>query len=80
MKVVWNTCDKVFAGEIKSAYENYLKSSLENFQKSLPFRKIYVKYLEKNGISVYFIDILLSFHYQFPVKSKKACDTHSIHL
>ena len=52
MKVVWNTCDKVFAGEINSAYENYLKSSLENFQKSLPFREIYVKYLEKNGISV----------------------------
>ena len=52
MKVVWNTSDKVLAGEIKSAYENYLKNSLENFQESLPFREIYVKYLEKNSISV----------------------------
>ena len=47
MKVVWNTCDKELGGEMKSAYENYLQSSLENFQKSLLFRKIYVKYLEK---------------------------------
>ena len=41
--------------------ENYFKSSLENFQKSLPFRKNvystyfillveYVKYLDKNSI------------------------------
>ena len=47
MKVVWNTCDKELGGEMKSAYENYLQSSLENFQKSLLFRKMYVKYLEK---------------------------------
>ena len=41
--------------------ENYFKSSLENFQKSLPFRKKvystyfillveYVKYLDKNSV------------------------------
>ena len=36
----------------KSAYENYLKSSLEIFQKSLPFREIYVKNLEKNSVQV----------------------------
>ena len=36
----------------KSAYENYLKSSLEIFQKSLPFREIYVKKLEKNSVQV----------------------------
>ena len=35
---------------MKSVNENYFKSSLENFQKLLPFRKIYVKYLEKNSI------------------------------
>ena len=28
MKVVWNTCDKELSGEMKSAYENYSKSSL----------------------------------------------------
>ena len=37
---------------MKSVNENYFKSSLENFQKSLPFREIYVKYLEKNNIQV----------------------------
>ena len=47
MKVVLNTCDKELGGEMKSGYENYLQSSLEIFQKSLLFRKIYVKYLEK---------------------------------
>ena len=31
---------------------NYFKSSLENFQKSLPVRETYVKYLEKNSIVV----------------------------
>ena len=36
--------------KMKSAYENYLKSSIEHLQKSLPFRVIYVKYLEKNNI------------------------------
>ena len=28
MKVFWNTCDKELGGELKSAYENYSKSSL----------------------------------------------------
>ena len=51
MKVVWNTCDKEL-GEMKSAYENYFKSSPESLQKSLPFRVIYVKYLEKNSMYV----------------------------
>ena len=36
--------------KMKSAYENYLKSSLENLQKSLPSRAIYVKYLDKNNM------------------------------
>ena len=43
-------CYKELDGEMKSANENYPKSSLENVQKSLPFRKIYIKYLEKNSI------------------------------
>ena len=43
MKVVWNTCDKELGGEMKSACENCFKSSLENLQKLLPFRVIYVK-------------------------------------
>ena len=51
MRVVWNTCDKELGGEIKAAYENYSKNSLQNLQKSLPFIDIYVKYLEKNSIS-----------------------------
>ena len=34
---------------MKSVNENYCKSSLENFQKSLPFREIYAKNLEKNS-------------------------------
>ena len=50
MKVIWNTCDKEPGSEIKSAYENYSKSSFWNFQNSLPFRETYVKYLEKNSI------------------------------
>ena len=35
---------------MKFAYENYLESTLENLQNSLPLREIYVKYLEKNSI------------------------------
>ena len=51
---MWNTCDcdKEFGGEVKCVNENYLKSFLENFQKSLSFREIYVEYLEKNSIQV----------------------------
>ena len=37
MKVVRNTCDKELGGEMKSAYENYFKNSLENLQKFTPF-------------------------------------------
>ena len=48
MKIVWNICDKELGGEIKSVNENYFKSSLEYFRKSLSFREIYGKYLEKN--------------------------------
>ena len=58
---------------MKSAYENYFKSSIENLQKSHPFKEIYVKYLKKNNIYIYiyiyiylyvsFIAALLSFHY-----------------
>ena len=40
---------------MKSVNENYFKSSFETFQKSLPFREIYLKYIEKNNIQVYFI-------------------------
>ena len=50
MKVVRNTWDKELDGEMKSANENYFKSLLENFQKSLLFKEIYAKYLEKNSI------------------------------
>ena len=35
----------VKSGEIKSVDGNYCKWSLKNFQKSLSFREIYVKYL-----------------------------------
>ena len=50
MKVLWNTCDKELGGEMKSACENYFKTSLEILQKPLPFREIYVIYLEKKYI------------------------------
>ena len=50
MKIILDTCDKELGDEMKSVNENYLKSSLEKFQNSLPFREIYVKYLEKNSI------------------------------
>ena len=36
MKAVWNTCDKELGDKMKFVNENYFKSSLENFQKSLP--------------------------------------------
>ena len=52
MKVVQNTCDKELGGKMKFVNDNYFKSSLENFQKSLPFREIYVKYLENNSIVI----------------------------
>ena len=52
LKVVWNTCDRELGCEIKSVNENYSKSWLEKFQKSLPFREIYVKLLEKNSIVI----------------------------
>ena len=50
MNFLKNTRDNSLGGEMKSAYENYFKSSLENLQKSLPFREIYVRYLGKNSI------------------------------
>ena len=52
MKIVRNTCDKELGGEMKSVNENYFKNSLENFQKSLPFREMYIEYLEKNSVQV----------------------------
>ena len=52
MKFVQNTCDKELGGKMKFVNDNYFKSSLENFQKSLAFREIYVKYLENNSIVI----------------------------
>ena len=53
MKVVWITCDKELGGEMKFVKENYLnKISLVNFRKLLPFREVYVTYLEKNSIAI----------------------------
>ena len=37
---------------MKCVNEKYFKGSFENFQKSIPFREIYVKHLEKNGIVI----------------------------
>ena len=55
IKVVRNTCYKELGSEIKSDNEKYLnESSLVNFQKSIPFRKTYVKYLEKKQYSYRF--------------------------
>ena len=52
MKVVWNTCNEELGSDMKPAIENYFKSSLENFQNSLPFREIYQKYVEKNDVVI----------------------------
>ena len=46
-----------------------LQSSLEHFQKPLPFREIYVKYLGKNSIQVYFIAIWIGFPTFCKIKS-----------
>ena len=62
MKVFCNTCGKELSGEMNSAYENYFKRSLENFQKSLP-REICVNCLEKNSVQVWFMAMLRTFHY-----------------
>ena len=43
-----NTCYKEPDGEMNSVNENYFKSSLEKSHKSLSFREIYVKNVEKN--------------------------------
>ena len=51
-KVVWNIFGKELGTKMNSDNENYFKSSLENIQKSLLFKKIYVKYLEKNSKQV----------------------------
>ena len=72
-EVAWNACDKELGGEKKFVFQTWL----EIFQKSLPFSEIYVKHLEKNSIQVWLIAGLLSFLYQFPVKSN-ICHTHSI--
>ena len=75
MKVALNTCDKEFGSEMKSVKENcFNKSSLVNFQNSLPLRKMYVKYSEKNSIAIGIVySYIFSFLYQFAMKS--SCDT-----
>ena len=51
MKVVWNICDKELAVKWRLPMKTtYFKSSIENLQKSLSVREIYVKYLEQNSI------------------------------
>ena len=53
MNFLKNTRDGELGGEMKSGYENYFKSSLENLQKSLPFREIYIKiFREKQYIGI----------------------------
>ena len=50
VNVVWNTCDKDLGGEVKFAYETISKSSVENFQKLLPFREIFCKMFRESSI------------------------------
>ena len=76
MKVVWNTCDKELGGEMKPAYENYL---LQKFTWKLTKVTFFLRNFCKIFRVKQFTAILLSFHYQFPVRLK-AFDTHSIHL
>ena len=65
MKVFWNSCDKQLGGEMNFFNANVFKSSLENFQKSLPFWEIYVKYKEKRRIIsiLLYIDIGIVYSY-----------------
>ena len=49
MKVVSNTHDEALGSEMKSFDKNYVLQKF-TFKKSLLFREIYVKYLEKNSI------------------------------
>ena len=47
LKVFWNTCDKELGGEGSLPLKiTFFNSLLENLQKSVSFREIYVKYLE----------------------------------
>ena len=51
MKAVWNTCKRELGGmKCVNDMKTTTKKSLENFQKQLPFRETYVKYVEKNYI------------------------------
>ena len=50
---------------MKSVNENYFKSQLEQFQKSLPFKEIFVK----QYIGIVYSTIFLSFLYQSAMKS-----------
>ena len=47
MKAVWNTCKRELGGMYVNDMKTTTKKSLENFQKQLPFRETYVKYVEK---------------------------------
>ena len=50
INVVWNTCDKDLGDEVKSACEIISKSSVEKFQKLLPFREIFCKIFRESSI------------------------------
>ena len=50
LKAARSTCDKELGGEIKSACENYSKSSLKTSKIHAFLVKLFIKYLEKNSI------------------------------
>ena len=57
---------------MKSAYENYFQISLENLQKSLPFRVIYVKkiLIEKKNVKYIGIDYCYITYLSLPISCK----------
>ena len=79
-KLFLDSTDKREVGgmESVSAMKAITKSWSENFQKQLPFRETYVRYLEKKS-NILFTVLLHSFlQHQFTMKSK--ANKHLIHM
>ena len=63
MKVAWNTCERnlVELSLVPGAMKTTTKSLCEYFQRKLPFRESYVKYLENN--SLWLLHSFLQYHF-----------------
>ena len=63
MKAVWNTCERnlVELSLVPGAMKTTTKCLCEYFQRKLPLREIYVKYLENNSLSL--LHSFLQYHF-----------------